>query len=124
VTRNEMAELPIEDLGPECIGWRIEVDDGQGATVGFRLGRYEKTTVDEKPQWLLFSDQPAWKIKLLAGAKIRWVLPTAADVRGASRYQQSAAGQHTQPPAAPVTVPQPSPGSRGPQSWVTPPPRG
>jgi hypothetical protein len=112
-----MAELPIEDLGPECIGWRIEVEDGQGATVGFRLGRYEKTTVDKKPQWTLFSDQPAWKIKVAAGTKIRWVPPSAADVRSPSRYQQSAV-------AAPVTPPQPPPGVRGPQSWVTPPSRG
>lgn len=124
MTRAEMTERPIEDIGPDWIGASIEVDDGKGATVGFRLGRYERTTVDDKPQWRLFSDQPTWNIKVPAGSKLRFS-PTAGDpgIKAPSSHLQAPPISALQPPAPPVTVPPAPAAPRGPQSWVTTPPR-
>lgn len=120
-----MRDLPIEDLSPEWIGTRIEVDDGKGTMVGFRLGRYEQTVVDDKPQWRLFSDQPAWTIKLPAGTKLRYV--PGSDTLGiyaASSHPPAEARSDRYASAPPVTVPQGPAAPRGPGSWVTPPPHG
>ena len=126
MTRRAMAELPIEDINPECIGLKIEVQDQQGATIGFRLGRYEQTTVDDKPIWRLFSDHPAWSVTLSAGTTLRWVPPPVDPGRQTGHYPQQAvpAPYHPrQAPGQPVTAPQ-APAARSPQSWVTqqPPP--
>lgn len=125
MTRAEMRDLPIEDLGPEWIGTVIEVDDGKGTTIGFRLGRYEKTAVDGEPQWRLFSDHPAWTIKLGTQAKLRIVPLTDTPAIHAPSSQPPPAARPDQPASAPlVTVPQGPQAPRNPGSWVTaPPPR-
>lgn len=119
MTRPEMKELPIEDIGPDLIGARIEVYDGKGATVGFRLGRYERTTVDGEPQWRLISDQPAWSIKLSAGSTLRVSSATPArGIDGPSSQSQTPAHPGPRPSVGPVTAHAPTQ-PRSPQSWVT-----
>jgi len=56
MTPNAVAERPIVDLSPEWIGLLMEVEDEGGTTIGFRLGRYEKTTASSAvlpPAWTL-----------------------------------------------------------------------
>jgi hypothetical protein len=125
MTPNGVAERPIEELGPEWIGLTMEVEDEGGTTIGFRLGRYERTTVDSKPMWRLFSDQPAWSVTLYAGTRLRCVPPVPAPGGQTSPYpQQPVPGAHLAPqvPQYPASAP-PGPTVRSPQSWVSQPPR-
>ena len=123
MTRNGLTERPIEDLDPEWIGLKMEVEDEQGVTIGFRLGRYEKTTMDGKPMWRLFSDQPAWSVTVYGGTKLRCISQPPAVGSQAGHYaQQPVPAAHPAPqvPQYPVAgLPGPTP--RNPQSWVTPP---
>ncbi|MET7778059.1 hypothetical protein ABZU94_29015 [Streptomyces mirabilis] len=121
MTRNGMAERPIEDLDPEWIGLKVEVEDEQGVTIGFRLGRYEKSTVDGKPMWRLFSDQPAWSVTVYGGTKLRWA-PEPGNQTGNYPVQPvPVAHPAPQVPQYPVSAP-PGPTVRSPQSWVNQPP--
>lgn len=112
-----MTETPIEDLDLGWIGMTIEVDTPDGSQVGFRLARYEKTTRDGEPLWILFSTDHPWRTELTAGAKIRWIHRPAAPGRPTGYYvpQQQNTSPVTAPPAAPA------PGQLNPSSWVTPP---
>ena len=123
MTPDVMAERPIEDLAPDWIGLTVEVEDEHGVTVGFRLGRYEKSTVDGRPVWRLFSDQPSWSVTVYGGTKVRWI-PASAPVSQTVPYphQQPVPAAHPAPrapqyPAAPPSAP----AARSAQSWVTPP---
>ncbi|MFJ8636969.1 hypothetical protein [Streptomyces sp. NPDC093568] len=125
MTPKTAAERPIEDLSPEWIGLLMEVEDEGGTTIGFRLGRYERTTVDGKPMWRLYSDQPAWSVTLYAGTKLRCVPPAPAPGSQTGPYPQQpvpAAYPAQQVPQYPVSAP-PGPTVRSPQSWVNQPPR-
>ncbi|CAM5363361.1 hypothetical protein [Streptomyces viridochromogenes] len=125
MTPNGVAERPIEDLGPEWIGLMMEVEDEGGTKIGFRLGRYERTTVDGKPMWRLYSDQPAWSVTLYAGTKLRCVPPARVPGSQTGPYPQQpvpAAYPAPQVPQFPVSAP-PGPTARSPQSWVNQPPR-
>ncbi|MFF3710283.1 hypothetical protein [Streptomyces phaeochromogenes] len=124
MTPNAMAERPIEDLNPEWIGLLMEAEDEGGTTIGFRLGRYEKTTVDGQPMWRLFSDQPAWSVTLYTGAKLRCVPPAPDPGAQTGHYpQQPTPAAHSAPqvPQYPVAA-SPVQAARTPQSWVTQPP--
>ncbi|WP_252395960.1 hypothetical protein [Streptantibioticus parmotrematis] len=107
--------MSIEDLDLDWIGMTIEVDTPDGSKVGFRLARYEKTTRDSEPLWVLFSADQPWRTELTAGAKVRWVHRPIDPGRPA--------GQHFSPHPNPVTAPQAGPVSAplSPASWVTPP---
>lgn len=125
MTPSGMAERPIEALSPEWIGLMMEVEDEGGTTVGFRLGRYERTAVDGKPMWRLFSDQPAWSVTLYAGTKLRCVLPAPTVGSQIVAYPQRLAPDARPAPQVsqyPVSAP-PRPAVRSPQSWVNEPPR-
>lgn len=106
-------DFPIEDLNPEWIGLKIETEAEPGITVGFRIGRYEKSTIDDTPVWRLFSDGAPWSVTLRPGARVRWTPP-------AGHSAQLAAGP-------PVTVSRPAApaaqAGRTPQSWLTQPPQ-
>lgn len=125
MTPNGTVERPIEDLSPEWIGLKMETEDEGGTTIGFRLGRYERTTIDGKPMWRLFSDQPAWSVTLYGGTKLRCV-PSAPNAGSQSLPcpQQPIPATHPAPqlPQYPVPAP-PGPTVRSPQSWVNQPPR-
>ncbi|WP_244415061.1 hypothetical protein [Streptomyces hygroscopicus] len=116
--RNRIAELPIEDLDPECIGLKVETEDEQGITVGFRIGRYEKSTVDNEPVWRLFSEGAPWSVTLKQGTKLRWIPLNVGAGQPPSHYPQAPAnGQPSvtaHQPVAPAV-----PAARSPQSWVT-----
>lgn len=125
MTRNGQIERPIEDLDPEWIGLKMEVEDEQGVTIGFRLGRYEKTTMDGKPMWRLFGDQPAWSVTVYGGTKLRCISqpPTVGSQTGHYPQQPIPAAQPApHVPQYPVAGP-PAATARNPQSWVTAPPR-
>ncbi|WP_405542736.1 hypothetical protein OG478_13645 [Streptomyces phaeochromogenes] len=123
MTPDAMAERPIEDLAPEWIGLKMEVEDEHGVTVGFRLGRYEKSTTDGRPVWRLFSDQPSWSVTVYGGTKLRWVpQPPALGSQTVPYQHQSVPAAHPGPqvPQYPAAPP-PGPVARSAQSWVTPP---
>ena len=123
MTSKGMGERPIEDLNPEWIGLLMEVEDEGGTTIGFRLGRYEKTAVDGKPMWRLFSDQPAWSVTLYPGTKLRCIPPAPTPGSQTGLYPQQpkpSAHPAQQVPQYPAAAP-PGPTTRSPQSWVTPP---
>jgi hypothetical protein len=125
MTRSGLTERPIEDLDPEWIGLKMEVEDEQGVTVGFRLGRYEKTTMDGKPIWRLYSDQPAWSVTVHGGTKLRCVSqppPVGSQVGHYAQQPVPAAYPAPQVPQYPASAP-PGPTVRNPQSWVNQPPR-
>ncbi|MEU4260243.1 hypothetical protein AB0B42_29120 [Streptomyces fradiae] len=117
MTRSRMTETPIEDLDLGWIGMTIEVDTPDGSQVGFRLARYEKTTRDGEPLWILFSTDHPWRTELTAGAKIRWIHRPADPGRPTGYYVPQQ--QYTSPVAAPPAAP--APGPLNPSSWVTPP---
>ncbi|WP_416969410.1 hypothetical protein [Streptomyces sp. 4F14] len=121
MTGDRMAERPVEDLDPEWIGLRLEAEDEQGVKVGFRLGRYEKSTVDGKPVWRLFSDHPAWSVTVYAGATLRCVPPEPPPERQARHDPQQPVPAVHPAPQYPASAPS-GPAVRSPQSWVTQPP--
>lgn len=113
MTRN-IVETPIEDLGPDWIDVAMEVTTGDGSVAGFRLARYERTTRDGEPLWVLFSAGAPWRTEVGPGGKIWRVPQEPASV--------SATGGFGPPPPQEarwgVTAPTAAP--RSPQSWVTP----
>ncbi|MFC1435327.1 hypothetical protein ACEZDB_32275 [Streptacidiphilus sp. N1-3] len=114
-TMPAMDERPIEELAPEWIDSAVEVITPDGSTVGFRLARYEKTTRDGEPLWLLFSTEQPWRIEVGAGAVVRFT-PRPA-VPG------PAAGFGPAPVVSPTPVTAPvAPTPLNPQSWVIAPP--
>jgi len=119
------AGWPIEDLAPEWIGLAMEVEDAGGTTIGFRLGRYEKTEADSQPVWRLFSDHPAWSVTVHAGTRLRFARQPSGPPAHTGHYppEDPAAGSSgAQLPPPPPPGPPRAP-ARNPQSWVTPPGR-
>lgn len=115
MTRN-IVETPIEDLGPDWIDVAMEVTTVDGSIAGFRLARYERTTRDDKPLWVLFSAGTPWRTEVGPGGKIWRAGPEPAAV--------SAPGGFGPPPpqGAQWGVTAPAAAPRSPQSWVTPSP--
>ncbi|WP_236653312.1 hypothetical protein [Streptacidiphilus melanogenes] len=113
-----MDEQPIEELTPEWIDAAVEVVTPDGSTVGFRLSRYEKTTRDGEPLWMLFSTEQPWRIEVGAGAVLRRT-PKPAGMPGPA----GGFGPAPVVSPAPVTAPAaPTPAPLSPQSWVIAPP--
>ncbi|OLT34392.1 hypothetical protein BJF79_07440 [Actinomadura sp. CNU-125] len=104
-------QIPVEDLGPELIGYRLETTDTNGHRVGVRLARYEILTIDGEPIYHLIADPAPVIVKVRAGtpltvaAQVPGTIPPTARPRAAG--QNPGPPQHTVPPAPRTEVPQP-----------------
>lgn len=101
-------QIPVEDIGPELIGYRLETTDTNGHRVGVRLARYEVLTIDGEPIYHLIADPAPVVVKVRAGTP----LTIAAHVPGTippTTRPPAAAPSPAQPHTTPATPPAPRP---------------
>ncbi|MEV5831530.1 hypothetical protein AB0L25_38795 [Spirillospora sp. NPDC052242] len=107
-------QIPVEDIGPELIGYRLETTDTNGHRVGVRLARYEVLTIDGEPIYHLIADPAPVVVKVREGTP----LTVAAQVPGTvpPTARPSAATPNTaHPRTAPPAPPAPRPEAAQPQ---------
>ncbi len=98
-------QIPVEDIGPELIGYRLETTDTNGHRVGVRLARYEILTIDGEPIYHLIADPAPVVVKVRGGTP----LTVAAQVPGTipPTARPPGATPPNAPPAPRPEVPQP-----------------